>query len=111
MLLYITSVGRRPGDHRVSYPDSQQLNYPLLSYQLLQQQLRHRLRLPQANATPMSHSSCADTAFFLPITRRFHLVHDPFEFRRLVDVMSYLHSSLAATVLEYLGLPVQKQDL
>ena len=30
-------------------PNSQQLNYPLLNYQLLQ--LRHRLRLPQANAT------------------------------------------------------------
>ena len=79
-------------------PNSQQLNYPLLNYQLLQ--LRHRLRLPQANATLFSYGSCVDTAFFLPITRRFHPGHDPFELRRLGGdpVMSYLQ-------MEFMGEP------
>ena len=84
MLLYITLIDvglSRSGDHHVSYPNSRQLNYPLLNYQLLQ--LRHRLRLPQANATLFSYGSCVDTAFFLSITRRFHPGHDPFEPRRL----------------------------
>ena len=88
MLLYITLIDvglSRSGDHHVSYPNSQQLNYPLLNYQLLQ--LRHRLRLPQANATLFSYGSCVDTAFFLPITRRFHPGHDPFEPRLGGDVL------------------------